>query len=484
MNTIIKEKLKKEKLDPLLLRVAIILVIGYLAPLLDSTMINVAFKTITEDMKTTISVAQWITTGYVLAMGMAVPLSGWASRRFGCKRIYIFSLLVFLTGSALAILSWSIESLICFTIIQGIGAGLMGTTGMTEIVQMSGGRNLGRILSIISIPVILGPILGPVLGGIIVSGLSWRAIFYVNIQVCLVAILLSLRYIPKDEISGNRPSLDIFGLLMLSPAFAFIVYGIVQVASHGGFGSIAVIVPMGIGIALMVLFIIYALKTKRVPVLDLRLFKSNNFSAANIALFLTGIVVNGAMLLLPLYYQSVSGYSILSAGLCLIPQGVGMLIIIGWVGKKADKDSARITLLISFVVTALGTLPFALADADTSPLFLAAALLVRGVGLGALQIFLLSFVYIGLEREQIPHATTATRIVQTIGGAFGSAILATVLQHQIAGYSQHDLHKISGVFNVAFWWVFTFTALAIIPTLFLQKRTKKIAEPLQQGANK
>jgi Arabinose efflux permease len=139
------------------LRTAIVLVVGTLAPLLDSTMVNVAIHTIAADMKATISVVQWVTTGYVLAMGLAVPISGWTTKRFGSKRSYIFSLTIFLIGSICTMISWNIESMIAFHGVQGFGAGLLMPTMQTELVQVSVGRNIGRIMSIISIPGLLGP---------------------------------------------------------------------------------------------------------------------------------------------------------------------------------------------------------------------------------------------------------------------------------------------------------------------------------------
>ena len=139
-------KSQKEQLDPLVLKVAIIMVIGSLAPLLDSTMVNVAIKTIAGDLKSTVSVIQWVITGYVLAMGIAVPVSEWAVNRFGGKRVYMFSLLVFLASSVLSSLSWNIDSLIVFRLLQGVGAGLMLPTLQTLLVQIAGGRNLGRVM--------------------------------------------------------------------------------------------------------------------------------------------------------------------------------------------------------------------------------------------------------------------------------------------------------------------------------------------------
>jgi EmrB/QacA subfamily drug resistance transporter len=260
----------KEKLDPIVLRTAIVLVFGALAPLFDSTMVNVAIHTIAADMKAAISTVQWATTGYVLAMGLVIPISGWATKRFGCKRSYIFSLAIFLIGSVCSMLSWNIGSMITFRVVQGVGAGLLMPVLQTELVQVSGGRNLGRIMSIISIPGLLGPILGPVLGGIIVNSLNWRAIFWVNIPICIVAIPLAMWGIPADKLSEKKASLDVIGMLLLSPAFALLIYGIAQVAKHGGLNASAVYVPLIIGVVLMAAYVVYAPfpKTPRSPLTD------------------------------------------------------------------------------------------------------------------------------------------------------------------------------------------------------------------------
>ena len=457
----------KQRLDPIVLRVAVVLVVGALAPLFDSTMVNVAIHTIASDMKATITTVQWVTTGYVLAMGLAVPVSGWATKRFGCKRLYVFSLVIFLIGSICSMLSWSIESMIVFRVVQGVGAGLMMPTLQTELVQVSGGRNLGQIMSIVSIPGLLGPILGPVLGGILVNAWGWHAIFWVNIPICLAAIPLALWGIPADKLSEKKASLDVGGMLLLSPAFALLIYGIAQVAVHGGLSDRAVYIPLVIGTVLMALYVVYALHTKREPALNVRLFKSVNFSASNILLLFSGIITNGAMLMLPLYYQEVRGTSALSAGLWMLPQGIGMLLTRSWAGKTADRDGSRTIVLMSLAAVAVGTLPFAFAGTGTSMIFLSAALLIRGAGLGGLFIAIMMSAYVGLPKELVPHASVATRIFQTIGGAFGSAILATVAQTRMAGKAPTDLQAVAGSFNVSFWWSIGFTVIAVLPTLLL-----------------
>ena len=458
---------QKETLDPMMLKVSIILVFGSLAPLLDSTMVNVAIKTIAGEFNSTVSVIQWVITGYVLAMAIAVPVSGWAINRFGGKRLYEFSLILFFVGSVLSSLSWNIGTLIGFRLLQGIGAGLLMPTMTNMLVQISGGRNIGYMASIVSLPMLLAPILGPVLGGIIVNSLGWRWIFYVNIPVTIIALLLAFWGIPEGSPTEEKQPLDIIGILLLSPAFALLIYGIAQIASHGGLNSSAVFVPVVAGLLVMAAFIFYALNTRISPVLDLHLFQSPNFSATSVLLFMSGIITNGGMLLLPLFYQQVRGKSVLYAGLMLIPQGIGMLLTRTQMGKLTDRIGARPIVMVSLIITAVGTLPFAFADSGTNAILLGAALLIRGAGLGGVFIPLMVSAYVGLGSEQIPHASIATRILQTIGGAFGSAVLATIVEQQLASRSASGIQNVVSAYNVAFWWSVGFTILSVIPTLFL-----------------
>jgi EmrB/QacA subfamily drug resistance transporter len=460
-------KAPKEKLDPAMLKVALILVFGALAPLFDSTMINVAIKTLTLDLQSSVSVIQWVVTGYVLTMGMAVPVSGWAVNHYGGKKVYMFSLAVFLGGSVLCSLAWNTGSLIGFRLLQGVGAGILIPTLQTVLVQTAGGRNIGRIMSVISIPTLLGPILGPVLGGVILDGLGWRFIFYVNIPITLIALLLAWRGIPADEPSTRRQSLDVIGLLLLSPAFAVLIYGIAQISAYGGLHSSKVVVPLAIGLVLMAAFIIYALRTRIEPLLDLRLFKSRIFSASNVTVFLAGMVMNGALLLLPLYYQQVRGESVLYTGLMLIPQGIGMLLTRSWIGGLSDRIGSRIIVIVSLLVTIAATLPFAFSDSGTSLILLAVALLVRGAALNGLLIPVMVSAYVGLRKDQVPHASISMKICQTIGGAFGAAILATVTQHQLSGHTASNLQTVAGAFDMAFWWSIGFAVIALIPALIL-----------------
>ncbi|CAM3930527.1 DHA2 family efflux MFS transporter permease subunit [Cohnella lubricantis] len=463
----------KEKLDPRIVKISLILVIGALAPLLDSTMVNVAVDTLTADFESAVSAIQWVITGYVLAMGLAVPISGWAVRRLGGKQVYLFSLVAFLTGSILCSLSWDAGSLIAFRIVQGAGAGLLVPTMQTVLVQTAGRQNLGRVMAIIGIPALLGPILGPVLGGLIVDGLSWRWIFYVNIPITAVALLLAWRGIPKQEAAGGKQPLDIVGLALLSPAFALLIYGISEVSGYGGLGHREVVIPLAVGLALMAAYIVHALRTARMPMLDIRLFRSRPFLASNVTLFLSGMVMNGGLLLIPLYYQQVRGESVLDTGLLLIPQGIGMLLTRSWIGRLTERTGARFIVIISLAFTVAGTLPFAFADAGTGHLLLAAGQLVRGAASNGLLIPIMVTAYEGLRQDQVPHASVSTRIFQTIGGAFGSAVLAAVIDHELSGRAAVGVGELADAYQTAFWWSIGFSVVSLLPALMLAARRRE-----------
>ncbi|MDF2722534.1 MAG: multidrug transporter [Paenibacillus sp.] len=462
----------KEKIDRQILTVALILVFGAIASQLDSTMINVAIDKLASDLHSTVTAIQWVVTGYVLTMGLAVPISGWAIHRYGGKKVYMFSLGIFLVSSVLCSLAWNPGSLIGFRLLQGIGAGLMIPTMQNVLVQSAGGRNLGRLIAIISIPALLGPILGPVIGGLIMDNMSWRWIFYVNIPITLIALWLSWRHIPKDEKAKSKRSLDMIGFLLLSPAFAALIYGISGVSTHGGLNSLGVWLPLAAGMALMIAYIVYALRISKAPLVDLHLFRSRHFLASNATLFLSGMVMNGALLLLPLYYQQVRGESVLTTGLLLIPQGIGMLLTRSWIGRLSDRMGTRTIVAMSLAVTLIGTIPFAFAGTDTNHVLLAVAQLVRGAALNGILIPIMVSAYEGLKKEQIPDASISTRIFQTIGGAFGSAILATIIGHQLASRAGLSLQTVADAYQLAFWWSAGFTLAAFIPALLLSNRKK------------
>jgi EmrB/QacA subfamily drug resistance transporter len=462
---IVTETTDSERLDPAFIRLAAILLTGVMAVAFDTTIINVAIGTLSRDLHASVSATQWTLSGFLLALGMVVPVSGWAMARFGAKQMWLFSLALFLAGSLLCSLSQNIGELIAFRLVQGIGGGLMLPIMATLLVNAAGPRRLGRMMALVSLPVVLGPILGPVIGGLIVSHLDWRWIFWVNIPFSLAGLLVAGRGL-KPTPPGQGSRLDVIGLALLSPALAALIYGLTEAGGHGGFGYPAVIVPLVVGTVMLAAYVGYALRTPRPPVIDVRLFKSRSFAASATLLFLSGLVLYGALLLLPLYYEQVRGQTPLDAGLLLAPQGLGLLLTRSQVGKLTDRIGARPIVLAGLVITLAGTIPYALAGARTNEIILALCLVIRGAGLGAVQVPLLASAYRGLQPAQVPHASSATRILQQVGSSFGAAVFAMILLDELTTHA-HDIAGRVAAFDNAFWWSAGITVVAFAAALLL-----------------
>ncbi len=467
----------KEPLDPEFIKLAVVLLVGVLFVAFDTTIVNVAINDLAQGLHTTVSMAQWTISGYVLALGMVVPVAAWASERFGAKQVWMAALALFMAASVLSSVAWDIEALIGFRVLQGVGGGLMLPLVQNLLVEAAGGRKLGRIMALVSLPGLFGPIAGPVIGGLIISNLSWRWIFLVNVPFSLAGLALAWRGL-RHSIPRKGAYLDVTGLVLLSPSLAAILYAVTEVGIQAGFDHAIVLAPLAAGVVLLGLFALHALRTARPPLVDLRLFRARSLSASAASIFLSGFGVYGALLLLPLYYQQVRGQSALYAGLLLAPQGVGMLLTRSAAGTLTDKIGARPIVLAGVALTMAGTIAYTQVTVHTSEILLGLSLVLRGAGLGAVTIPVMAAAYLGLRPEQVPHATSVTRIAQQLGGAFGTAILAMILATQLRTHQSAGLAGQATAFANTFWWSLGFTAIAVIPALALPHRHNDPTAPL------
>jgi EmrB/QacA subfamily drug resistance transporter len=338
----------------------------------------------------------------------------------------------------------------------------------TLIFQAAGGKSLGRLVTYVALPALLGPILGPVIGGAILTHLSWRFMFWVNVPFCVAGILLAWRYLADDApghakgIAAAKAKLDVPGLLLIAPGTAVLLYGLANAGTSAGFDRPDVIVPLVIGAALLAAFTWYALRKAR-PLVEIRLLAKRSVASSSAALFFSGFSLYGAMLLLPLFYQDVRGATALTAGLLLVPQGIGAVLSRTVAGSNIDRFGSRPIVLAGFVIVAAATVPFAFAGPHTNSWLLALWMVIRGFGLGAVTMPLMVAAYVGLDKEQIPHSSVLTRMAQQIGGSFGTAVLAVILEGAIAAH--HG--SLADGFHVAFWWSAGFSAVAVLLSLWL-----------------
>ncbi|GAA3555417.1 MDR family MFS transporter [Microlunatus spumicola] len=462
-------------MDRSLRNLAVALVVGAMAPLFDSTIVSVALHSLAADLHAPVATIQWVSTGYLLALGVTVPVVGWLQRRVGGRRLWMAALVVFLVGSVLCSLAWSAPSLVAFRVLQGIGAGAMLPLLTTLLMQAAGGRDLGRLMAVVSLPTALGPILGPVVGGLILGAASWRWLFWVNVPFAVAGLLLAWYLIPADG-PRTKARLDVVGLVLLSPAVVGLLYGLSGVGGSGGFSRTAVWLPIAVGVALLVAFTLWALRHRGAALVDVHLLRHRPLAASASLLFLTGASLYGAMLLLPLSFQELRGTDALGAGLLLVPQGVGALLSRTLAGRLNDRFGARVVAVVAFAVLGAATVPFALMGPGTPVWVVVVVLLVRGVGLGAVIIPLMAVGFVGLERDEIPHASIITRIAMQVGGAVGVAVLAVVLQRGVAAVG-----PVAG-FQQSFWWAAGLTGASVLLSLVLPGRPRVAAPATPEEA--
>jgi EmrB/QacA subfamily drug resistance transporter len=481
-----------EKLDREVYVVAAVVIVGVIMSVLDMTIVNVALETLSRELNSGLDTIQWVSTAYLLAVAIVIPLTGWATERWGSKQVWMTCVALFGIGSALCGLAWSAESLIFFRVLQGLGGGMIMPVGMSVMAQTAGPARIGRVMSVVGVPMLLGPILGPVLGGLIVDNFSWRWIFYVNVPVAILALGLAARLLHGDHGRANAGRLDWRGLLLLSPGVGLIVFGLSESESHGGFAHPIVFGPVVVGLVLTAAFVVHSLRFPR-PLIDVRLFREPAFSAAAATTMLLGGALFGAMIILPLYYQVDRGESALTAGLLMAPQGLGAAMAMPIAGRLTDKVGGGRVALVGIIILTVATVPYAFVSEDSSYAVLAGLLVVRGFGLGSTMMPTMAAAYASLSRAEVPRATSALNVTRQIGGSLGTAVLAVLLQHEIRsqlpggapGGGGGQLQRLpedvrmqvagplADAFGNTFVWAVVISAIAIIPAVALVIATRR-----------
>src|SRR3954454_12067029 len=231
--------------------------------ILDATIVNVALQTLRSDLGVSLATIQWVSTAYLLALAAVIPLTGWMAERVGPPRVWMGAVGAFVATSVLCGAAWSAESLIAFRVLQGLAGGMIMPIGMISLAQAAGPQRVGRVMSVVGVPMLMGPVLGPVIGGLIVTHASWRWIFLVNLPIGLLGLALAARLLPPERAQGRFEGpgrLDWRGLVLLSPGLGLLVFGLSEVAPQGAVpaGRIA---PVAAGLALVGAFIAHAWRT-------------------------------------------------------------------------------------------------------------------------------------------------------------------------------------------------------------------------------
>ncbi|MGW7292389.1 DHA2 family efflux MFS transporter permease subunit [Streptomyces xiamenensis] len=458
---------------PRLGALATVIIIGSVMIVLDTTIVAIAYPTLAREFGAAITTVQWVSSGYTLALAAVIPTAGWAMGRFGNRRVYLTAIAAFTVGSALAGLAWNMESLIAFRVLQGLAGGLVSPVGMAVMLQAAArrGSDNGKVMSLLGIPILIGPLTGPVLGGLLIDSVSWRWMFLINVPVGALAVLLAVRLLPRDAPrSGQR--LDLPGLLMLSPGLGAFIYGLTRGAEgESGMTSAEALVPAAAGLLLITAFAVRALRTTS-PLVRLRLLGERRLAVgvATVFLFATGYF--GSMMLAPIYFQSVRGASVLTAGLMGAPLALASGTVMQFATRLTDRVAPRYIVVPGVLLGAAGFAGFALqAQADTPYWRLMIALIVIGAGGGMTLMPSIAAATRGLPPDQAPAASTLIAIFSQIAASVGAAAVSLLMSRRLTeSFTRADPETMTQAVRHAYLWPMAAVLLALIPALLSSRR--------------
>jgi EmrB/QacA subfamily drug resistance transporter len=424
-----------DNVDAAVLKIAGVVVLGAVMSILDITVVNVALPTFQVEFSTpgneiAYSHVAWTVTAYTLALATVIPMTGWAADRFGTKRLYIAAIFLFTLGSVLCATAWSINVLIAFRVLQGLGGGMLMPLGMTIMTRAAGPHRIGRLMAILGVPMLLGPILGPIIGGWLIEVASWHWIFLINLPLGVIALIYAWRVLAKDTPEPSE-SFDWLGMALMSPGLALFLFGVSSLPEkEGDFTEPRVWASMLVGLALMGAFVWHSFRPEH-PLLDLRLFKNRNLTVSVITMFLFAAAFFGGLLLVPTYFQQVRGESTLAAGLLVAPQGLGAMLTMPIAGRLVDKMPVGRIVPFGLALIIVGMYGFTQVTEDTPYSLLIPMLIVMGLGMGATMMPLFTAAIKTLAKHEVARGSTMLNITQQIASSVGVATMAVLLTNNL-----------------------------------------------------
>ncbi len=407
--------------------VALTVMLPTLMVIIDTSVVNVSLDHIRGSLSAGIDEATWSITSYLAANAVVIPMTGWLSRFFGRKRFLIFSVLLFTGSSLLCGLAWNIQSLIFFRVLQGLAGGSLQPISQSILLETFPPAQHGTAMAIFGMGTMFGPIMGPLMGGWITDNWSWHWIFFINIPIGIISLIMSLWFIRDPHyMKRNVTSIDYWGLTLLS-----VWVGCLQMVLDKGqredwFASDFILILTIIAIAAFILFIFVELTADH-PIVDLRIFLSYSFLSGNIVIFFVVAGLFGSIILLPIYLQSLMGYTASLAGMILGPGGIAIFLvmpIVGWL----------ITVVNPKLIVAVGLVIFAYANYVMSGFNMSADFMsiiwprvIMSVGLGMVFIPLTTLSLSSIPKEEMGNATSIFNLVRNLGGSVGVAFAATML---------------------------------------------------------
>ncbi|WP_068775013.1 DHA2 family efflux MFS transporter permease subunit [Paenibacillus sp. FJAT-26967] len=403
------------------------IIAGVFMVVLNSTSMNVALSTLLVDLNTDFPTIQWTVTGYMLAQASVIPLAGWLSDRFGAKTVFLCSIALFTLASVLCALPDSAGWLIAFRIIQGLGGGCVIPVAMAYVYKLSPQSKVGTVMAMMGIPILFAPAIGPVLSGWLVEFYTWRWLFIINIPVGILSIMLGLKTLPKVERQAVT-GIDTPGMILAPIAFAGLSYGVIEGASSWTSSNTIAGLIIG-GIALLA-FIARELSTPA-PLLDLRVFRSIDFSIGILVQWIGQFALFGAIFLLPQFLQQARGFGAFDTGMILLPQAIASMLVMPIAGYLFDRIGVRWLVVIGLGLVSAATYQYSQVDATTVGKDLIVPLIMAGAGMGMMTMPMNTHLFNKAPRHLVSRVTSLTNSMQQVVNSLSVAALVTILSARV-----------------------------------------------------
>jgi EmrB/QacA subfamily drug resistance transporter len=404
-------------------KILLVAVAGTFMVILDQTIMNIALPHIIAVFNVPTDHAQLVISAYLMATAITTPVAAYLCNRFGTKRVFIFSQASFLFGSILCGISWNADSLIIFRILQGLAGGLLSPIAMTILFLNVPTNQRGTAMAIFGIPLMLAPAIGPTLGGFLVTDLSWRMCFYVNVPVVLVAIVLGMAWI--QETPAMPAGFDFKGFALAATGFSTLLYAL-SYAPTWGWDDVRIMGLLILGTICLIAWIVMELRSEQ-PMLDLRIFKNRGFSMATGLNFVTVIGLFSIIFLLPLFLQNIRGLTALETGILMLPAVLGSIVTMPLGGLLYDRIGPKIPVVAGLIIAGAATFWMRIIDVTTPDNLLRLMLFVRSMGIGLAMMPVMTYALASVEQKMTAQASSIMNVSRTVFASLGIAIFATML---------------------------------------------------------
>ena len=412
-----------------------ILFIGSFVSLINETLLNVALPSIMEDFEVSASTVQWLATGYMLVNGILIPASAFLLQKFSNRQLYITAMSLFTAGTILAAYSPTFEILLIARILQASGSAIMAPLLMNVMLASFPVERRGAAMGIFGLVMITAPAIGPTLSGWLIEHYSWRTLFEVVMPIAALTLVIAIFKL-KNVLPQKEITLDIFSLVLSSIGFGGILYGFSS-AGEKGWDSVHVYVPIAVGVVSLIVFILRQLKLEQ-PLLEFRIYKYPMFALSSAISIVIAMAMFSAMLLMPIYIQTIRGISPFESGLLMLPGAIIMGIMSPITGRLFDKFGARILAVIGLSITIFTTYLFSNLTMETSYGYLMFVYALRMFGMSMVMMPVMTNGINQLPPSMNPHATAMNNTLQQVSGAVGSALLVTLMQNR----TEHEAEQL------------------------------------------